>query len=124
MTITTSVEEITTADAVPHVAPNKVSAKATKSTLTYKFKVTAASKILAWRTRFKPTNRNTGKLLGSRGMVCGSGDRCGSKWAYTLSMTSGTEVTGEIKETEVAAEADGEYEVKVFAMGEADGWSS
>lgn len=124
MAISVSVEEVVTEDAVPKAAPNKISAKATKTLLTYVFKPTATSVIRAIRSRFKPTNRNTGKLLFSRGMVCGTGDRCGSSTARSLSMPSGTAVTATIEESAISAEADGEYEVKVFAVSEADGWST
>ena len=88
-----------------------------------KFTVTATGVIRAWRARLKPTNRNTGKLLGSRGMVCGTGDRCGSATAMSVSLASGKQQTLEDLYSQIA-EPDGEYEVKVFAMSEADGWSS
>lgn len=124
MSITVSIESVETADAQPTTAPNKISAKATKSTLKCKYKTTAASAVVATRVRFKPTNRNTGKLIFSRGMACGSGDRCGSKWAFSLVAASPKEFSVELKDSEVSGEADGEYEVKAYSLSEADGWST
>jgi hypothetical protein len=122
--IAVNIDSVTTADAAATTAPHKISKKATKETATFKFTITAASTIRAWRARRSPTNRNTGTLLGRRGMVCGSGDRCGTPEAFTLSMASSTQSTETTNPTELGNPADGAYEVKVFAMSEADGWST
>lgn len=124
MAIAVEVETVETEDAAPTVSPFKVSAKTGKTKLLVTFKITAADKVRAWRLRFKPTNRNTGKLLGSRGMVCGTGDRCGSPTARTLNVASPLTTSQEMQESQIASEADGEYEVKGWALSEADGWSS
>lgn len=117
-----AVVETTTGDAVPTSAPFKISAKATKDAVTFKVKVTAGSIIKAIRVRFKPMNRNSGQLLYSRGMVCGSGDRCGSPNARSLFVES-PHTTGTISVTDaqVASEPDGEYDVSAFALAE-EGW--
>lgn len=118
-----AIEELATADAGPTAAPFKISAKATKDSLTFKVKATAGSLIHAIRVRLTPLNRNNGQLLFSRGMVCGSGDRCGTPHAMSLSEASPfTTGTVTIDEAEVASEPDGEYEVKAWAMAD-EGWS-
>lgn len=124
MTISADIEEVTTEDASPTAAPFRISAKAGKNILTFKIKVTATGAMRAIRARFKPLNRNHGQLLYSRGMVCGSGDRCGSPVAKSLAHSSPfTTGTVTIKESEISAESDGEYEVDAWAM-EAGAWSS
>lgn len=124
MAISVTIDSVTTADAVPTSTPNKISNKATKTTATFKFTPTATSPILAWRARIKPTNRNTGALAGRRGMVCGTGDRCGTPEAMSLSSASAKQITETATYTEAGGLGDGEYEVKVWALSEADGWSS
>lgn len=127
MAIVVNIDSITAADAVAGTAPHKISNKATKNSLTVKFTPTAVGTIRAWRIRLTPTNRNTGRLLGKLGMVCGSGDRCGENSARSLSMASGTQVTENVTYAEVTtggAKADGGYEVKVYAISLADGWST
>lgn len=124
MAISVNIDKVIAPDAVAETAPNKISKKATKNSLTFKFTPTAGGAILAWRARLAPTNRNTGTLLGKRGMVCGSGDRCGEATAFSVSIPSGTQITEDATTTEIGEKADGEYEVKVFAMSEPDGWSS
>ena len=119
-----TIDKVIAPDAAAESAPNKISKKATKNSLTFKFTATAAGPIVAWRARLAPTNRNTGTLLGKRGMVCGSGDRCGEATAFSVSIPSGTQVTEDATSTEVGAISDGEYEVKVYAISQADGWSS
>lgn len=124
MTITADIEEVTTEDAAPTTAPYKISAKAGKNSLTFKIKVTAPGVIKAIRSRFKPLNRNSGQLVYRRGMVCGSGDRCGTPDARSLSVASPhTTGTIEIDESAIASEADGEYEVEAWAL-EPGAWSS
>jgi hypothetical protein len=124
VTIAADIEEVTTEDVAPTASPYRISAKAGKDTLTFKVNVTATGAMRAIRARFKPLNRNSGKLLYSRGMVCGSGDRCGSPVAKSLAHSSPF-LTGTItiKESEVNTEPDGEYEVDAWAM-EAGSWSS
>lgn len=124
MAISVNIDNVIAPDAQAEVAPNKISKQATKDSLTFKFTPTASGPILAWRARLAPTNRNTGTLLGKRGMVCGSGDRCGEATAFSVSIPSGTQITEDATSTEVGAIADGEYEVKVYALSAADGWSS
>jgi hypothetical protein len=126
MSISVNIDSVTAADAAPTVAPHKISAKATKNSLTFKFTVTSSATIGAWRARLAPTNRNTGPLLGKRGMVCGAGDRCGEPTAMSLSMASGTQVTEDAtypEATASGAKADGGYEVKVFACNGLE-WST
>jgi hypothetical protein len=118
-----AIEELTSGDAGPTAAPFKISAQATKDSLTFKVKATAGSLIHAIRVRLTPLDRNNGQLLFSRGMVCGSGDRCGTPHARSLSQSSPfTTSTVTINEAEVAEQPDGEYEVKAWAMAE-EGWS-
>lgn len=124
MSITTDIEEVTTEDATPTVAPFKISAKVGKRTLTFKVKATATGVVRAMRVRLKPFNRNNGSLVYSRGMVCGSGDRCGSPNARSLVHASPfTSPTLAIDEAAVASEPDGDYEVKAWSM-ETGEWSS
>lgn len=124
MTVTAEIEEVTTEDAAPTTAPYKISAKTGKNSLTFKIKVTAPATIRAIRSRFKPLNRNSGQLVYRRGMVCGSGDRCGTPEARSLSVSSPfTTGTIEVKEAAVASEADGEYEIKAWAAANEE-WSS
>lgn len=124
MSIATSIEEVTTADATPTTAPFKVSAQTSKNSLSFKWKTTAAGVIRAWRIRLSPLNRNSGKLIDKRGMVCGSGDRCGEPKARSLAKASPLELTTTVAESLVASEADGEYAIQVWAMSVEDGWSS
>jgi hypothetical protein len=124
MAISTDIEEIATEDAAPSAAPFKISAKVGKRTLTFKVKATASGVVRAVRVRLKPFNRNSGNLLYSRGMVCGSGDRCGSSSARSLVHSSPfTSPTLSVDEAVVASEVDGEYEVKAWSM-ETGAWSS
>lgn len=127
MAISVNIDSVTTADAATTTAPHKISNKASKNSLTFKFTANAAGPIRAWRARLAPTNRNTGVLLGKRGMVCGSGDRCGEPTAQSLVMASGTqvsEVATYAEATASGAKADGSYEVKVYAISAEDGWSA
>jgi hypothetical protein len=125
--ISVNIDSVTAPDAVAGTAPHKMSAKATKNSVTFKFTPTATGPIRAWRARLAPTNRNTGVLLGKRGMVCGSGDRCGESTALSLVMASGTQVTEDAtypEATKSGAKADGAYQVKVYAVSAEDGWST
>jgi hypothetical protein len=125
--IAVNIDSVTTADAATTTAPHKISDKAGKNSASVKFTVTAAGPIRAWRMRLAPTNRNTGVLLGKRGMVCGSGDRCGEATARSLVMESGTQVTEDVTYPEAVAKgakADGAYEVKAYAVSAEDGWST
>jgi hypothetical protein len=124
MAISVNIDSVKSADAAPEAAPHKISKKATKNSITFKFTPTATGAIRAWRARLAPTNRNTGTLLGKRGMVCGSGDRCGEATAFSVSIPSGTQITEDATYTEAEPRADGLYEVKVWAVSEPDGWSS
>lgn len=123
MSITATLEEVTTGDSSPHAAPFKVSAKATKNSLSFVWKIVAGSTIRAWRVRVNPLNRNSGKLHSKQGLVCGSGDRCGPN-SRSLSRTSPLELTTIVAESEVASEPDGEIPIGFWAMAESDGWSS
>lgn len=123
MATSASIEEVTTEDAAPTSGPFKISAKPSKDVLTFKVKATASAVIHAVRVRFKPFNRNSGRLLFSRGMICGSGDRCGSPTARSLAVASPfTTGTITINEADVGSEPDGEYDVRAWAESE-EGWS-
>lgn len=122
MATTVSIDEVTAPDASEHAAPHKISHKPTKNELTVKWTPTSSGPIGAYRVRLDPINRNTGTVLARAGMVCGTGDRCGT--CRSLKLPSGTQVTEVITDTEVGAVADGGHEVKVFACAESDGWSS
>jgi hypothetical protein len=124
MAISVNIDLVKSADAEPEAAPHKISKQATKNSITFKFTPTATGSIRAWRARLAPTNRNTGTLLGKRGMVCGSGDRCGEATAFSVSIPSGTQITEDATYAESEPKADGAYEVKVWAVSEPDGWSS
>jgi hypothetical protein len=118
-----AIEEVTTEDATPTAAPFRISDKAEKDLVTFKVKVTASSIIRAIRVRFKPLNRNSGQRLYSRGMVCGSGDVCGSPDARSLLVESPhTTGTVSVTDAQVGAEPDGEYDVSAFALAD-EGWS-
>ncbi len=118
------IEEVTTEDAHPTSAPFRISAKPTKNVLTFKLTATASSAIRALRVRFQALNRNSGQRLYSRGMVCGSGDVCGSPDARSLLVESPfTTPTITVNESEVADAGDGEYDVTAYAMAD-EGWSS
>lgn len=123
MSIEASLEEVTTGDSTPHAPPYRVSAKATKNSLSFVWKIVAGSTIRAWRVRINPLNRNSGKLHSKQGLVCGSGDRCGPD-SRSLSHTSPLELTTVVAESEVALEADGEIPIGFWALAESDGWSS
>lgn len=123
MPVTVSIESVETGDSAPTEAPFRISDQPTKDTLVYRFKVVASDIIRAWRARFVPTNRNVGQLMDSRGMVCGSGDRCGSPVAFSLAASSPLEVTEQLTEGQVASSPDGDYPVEVFAMIEGE-WNS
>lgn len=124
MAISAEIEAVTTEDAHPNEAPYKISAKPTKDVLTFKIKVTATGAINAVRSRFEALNRNSGQLVFRRGMVCGSGDRCGTPEARSLNAASPyTTPTITVKEADIAYEPDGEYKVEAWAM-EPGAWSS
>lgn len=125
MTVAVEVTKITTEDAKPTTAPFKVSKKTGKRELSFELACNSTTgKIRAIRVRLKPLNRNSGKLLYSRGMVCGSGDRCGSPVARSLVRTPVFKTgTIALDESIVEGEADGEYEIKAWAMDGA-AWSS
>lgn len=123
MAISVEIESVETEDGAPAAAPFKISDKIGKSKLTFAFKIVADDVIRAWRARFAPTDRNHGQLLNSRGMVCGSGDRCGSPIAFSLNATSPIEGAEELQEAEVHDNPDGDYPVEVFAMIEEE-WNS
>lgn len=118
--VSVEIETVETSDSAPTAAPHRISAQPGKDTLTFKFKVTASDIIRAWRARFSPSNRNVGTLIDSRGMVCGSGDRCGSPFARSLSAESPMEATSDLAEAQVHSNPDGEYPVEVFAMIEGE----
>lgn len=118
MTVEVNIDSVETEDAAPASAPFRISDKPGKSKLTYSFTVTADGVIRAWRSRFQPTDRNHGRLLASRGMVCGSGDRCGSPVARSLVATSPLPNSEEINEADIHGFSDGDYPVEVFAMEE------
>lgn len=122
--IETNVTEIETEDAVPLAAPYKISAKPSKSTLIFHWVTTASHTIRAWRVRLAPMNRNSGQLIDKRGMVCGSGDRCGEPKARSLAVASPLKHATTVVESEIASQPDGEIEVEVWAMSAEDGWSS
>jgi hypothetical protein len=124
MPTSADIEEIATEDAAPTSAPFKISAKPSKDVLSFRVKAAAGALIHAIRVRFKPLNRNSGQLLFSRGMVCGSGDRCGSPTAMSLAAASPlTTGTITVNESQVGSEPDGEYEVRAWAAS-GEGWSS
>lgn len=124
MTISADMEEVLTEDADPANPPYRISAKPSKDLLSYKVKVAATGTIRAIRSRFEALNRNSGQLLFRRGMVCGSGDRCGTPDARSLLVASPfTTPTITIAEADIAFEPDGEYEVEAWAM-EPGAWSS
>lgn len=116
VTVAVNIDSVETGDSSPSAAPFRISDKTGKDVLDFAFTVTADDIIRAWRVRFDPMNRNIGQLLASRGMVCGTGDRCGSPVARSLAVTSPLEVAEEIEEAEIGANPDGEYPVEVYAM--------
>lgn len=123
MAISVDIDSVTAPDAVAGTSPHKISDKTTKDSLTFKFTPTATGPIRAWRARLDPTNRNTGTLLGSHGMVCGTGDLCGDPSSMPLALASRTQVTEDVTFDE-ASEPDGDYPVQVFAISTEDGWST
>ncbi len=124
MSIATEITEVETEDSAPLAPPYRISAKPSKSTLIFHWATTARHTIRAWRVRVKPLNRNSGKLIDKRGIVCGSGDHCGEPKARSLATTSPLERATTVLESDVASEPDGEIEVAVWAMSAEDGWSS
>jgi hypothetical protein len=126
MSVSVNIDSISAPDAVPGTAPNKVSNKAGKTTLQFKFtpKSTGLSRIRAWRVRIDPTNHNTGQLAGRLGMVCGSGDRCGMDRSRALDMASGTQVSEDVTVAERTGDIEGDHNVVVYAVTQEDGWSA
>lgn len=124
MTITLDMEEVTTEDVTPSVAPFVVSAVNMKNFVTFKMNIEATGMIKAVRSRFHALNRNAGGLqIYRRGMVCGSGDRCGSVNARSLSVPSPFTPTVSWFQFQFPGEPDGEYTVAAWAM-EPGEWSS
>lgn len=123
MTVEVSIDSVETEDAVPASPPNRISKKPTKELLTFEFSITSDGPIRAWRARLEPLNRNIGTLLGRRGIVCGSGDRCGTPDARSLDAASGASFTETTEPVELGEIPDGEYEVDVFAMSPGE-WSA
>lgn len=123
MAVGVSIETVETGDSAPTTPPHRISAQSGKDTLTFAFRVVADGVIKAWRARFQPTDRNHGKLIASRGMVCGTGDRCGSPFAFSLDANSPLDATQQVVESQIAGNPDGDYPVQVFAM-ESGEWSA
>lgn len=123
MATAVTIDEITAPDASSHAAPHKISDKSSKNSLTVKFTPTSAAAIRKWIMRYEATNRNTGRVLGRLGAVCGSGDRCGVATTMPLALPSGTQVTETITYTETGPGSDGDHVVTVYAWanGEASG---
>lgn len=123
MSITASIEEVTTEDATPTVAPFRISEVSGKDFATIAWKAVADSTIRAWRVRFEPLNRNVGLLIEKRGMVCGSGDRCGEPTARSLAAASPLEIETVVADSDLPPEPDGDYDIKVWAMRSGE-WST
>lgn len=118
------IAEVTTGDGDPTVSPFRISSKPSKDSFGFTLSVSAGSTIRALRVRFEPLSRNLGRLLYSRGMVCGSGDVCGSPDARSLFLEppyTTSPIT--IDKSQLGGEADGEYDVQAWAMAD-EGWSS
>lgn len=115
------VNSVTTGDAVPAVAPHRISALAGKNTATVAFTpTTAGGPVRAWRVTVGG-NRKTGRLAGNLGCVCGL-DRCGAPRVMPLAAASGVQRTEVITYVEANdGGADGARTVNVDAMSDA-GW--
>lgn len=124
MTVTT-INSVTTADAVPTVAPHRISNIATKNQAVLKFVMSTAdaSPIRAWRATFNG-NRKLGTVVGKRGVVCGLDildGRPSLRIDLPMSGVSG-EITENIDYPETGGVADGTYAVEVTALSETEGW--
>lgn len=116
-----TIDSVTTEDAVPTVAPHRISALAGKNTATVAFTpTTAAGPVRAWRVTVG-TNRKVGRLAGNLGCVCGL-DRCGAPRVMPLAAASGVQRSEVITFVEASdGGADGARTVNVDALSDA-GW--
>lgn len=115
MAITTTIDSVTTEDAVPATAPHKISAIATKTLVTVLFTpaTSDSSPIKAWRVTFNG-NRKNGRREASLGVVCGI-DRVGGPGARLLSCTQGVQRSAAWNYVDTGSPADGGYTVEVVA---------
>jgi hypothetical protein len=108
---------ISTGDAVPASSPFKISAQATKDTVTIPFTVAGSGKLRAWSIRFGATH----KKLNGRGVVCGNA-RCGNTVrSRLLGQALPANLTRADTYSELPSSADGAYTVYVSAYTD-DGW--
>jgi hypothetical protein len=119
LTVST-IDSVTTADATPTTAPNKISNIATKNRAVLRFTPTTgdSSTIRAWRATFNG-NRKLGTVVGKQGVVCGL-DRLDGR--PPLSRTQGVQITENIDYPETGGVADGSYTVEVAALSDTEGW--
>lgn len=122
MAITTTINTVTTEDAVPTTAPHKISAVATKTLVTVLFTpaTSDASSIRAWRVTFNG-NRKNGRREASLGVICGI-DRVGGPGVRLLSCTQGVQRSAAWNYVDTGAPADGGYTVEVVARSQTLGW--
>lgn len=105
---------VTTGDAVPLVAPFRISMKATKNRATIPFNVAGSGLVRAWSIRFGATNVK----VGGQGMVTGEA-LCGP--SRSLARALG-DISDDVDYTELPSSADGSYNMKVRAYTD-DGWA-
>lgn len=115
MSVTTTIDSVTTEDAVPTAAPHKISAQSGKTLVTVLFTPATSdgSTIKAWRVTFNG-NRLSGRREASLGCVCGI-DRCGGPGVMPLSATQGVQRSAAWNYVDTGAPADGDYTVNVLA---------
>lgn len=126
MSISLSIDTVTTEDAVPTTAPFKVSNVATYTQWQVKFTPTTSdsSPIRSLRVIFNSSSRAwpTGKLIYNLGAVCGL-DRCGAPNVMPLSCTQGVQKTVTKNYSDLPSTADGAYSVYVWAASDTQGWN-
>lgn len=116
-----SIDSVTAGDAVPTVAPHRLSDKLGHDQIVVKFTpTTAAGPVRAWRVTVGG-NRKTGRLAGNLGCVCGL-DRCGAPGVMPLAAASGVQRTEVVTYAEANdGAAGGDRTVNVDALSDA-GW--
>lgn len=145
MPTTVTIDQVTTGDAAPVVAPHRISNKATKDTASVTFTPThdgvlypsdvlipgddlilgAAQKILAVRvTDGGGISPYTGTLVGRKGLLATDQIACSESLACTdWESPSGTQLSEDVTYAETGAPADGPQAIYVWVNTNKQGWS-
>lgn len=133
---------VTTADAVPAVAPHRISNKASKDSAGFVFTPThdgayypkaelippwtpgVAAAIIAIIIRDGGTTPYTGTLVGRKGLVCSELEPCSEALPCSdFSSPSGTQLSEDVTYAETGGPADSTRTVNIWVCTDRQGWS-